>query len=80
MSSFSSLILLILPPPFCHVGGGLSISLMFSKNELFVSFDSLYSLCDFNLIDLGPDLYYFSPSVGLGLGLFLFFQEVKVHH
>jgi hypothetical protein len=50
---------------------GLLILLIFSKNQLFVSL-ILCIVFGLNLIDLGPDLYYFSPSAGFGFGLLLF--------
>jgi hypothetical protein len=54
---------------------GLSILLMFLKNEIFISliFNSFLNL---NLIDLGPDLYYFSPSASVRI-FFLIFLEAQ---
>jgi hypothetical protein len=42
------------------------------KEPTFCFIVSLYSLFGFDLIDLGPDLYYFSLSAVLEFGLFLF--------
>jgi hypothetical protein len=42
------------------------------KKPTFCFIDPLYSLFDFDLIDPGPDLYYFSPSAALGFGLVFF--------
>jgi hypothetical protein len=43
------------------------------KEPTFCFIDSLNSLFGFDLIDLIPDLYYFSLSAGFGFGLSLFF-------
>jgi hypothetical protein len=51
----------------------LLILLIFLKNQIFCFIDSLYSFFGLHFIDLDPDLYYFSPSAGLEVGLFLFF-------
>jgi hypothetical protein len=51
---------------------GLSILLIFLKNQLFILL-ILYIFFGLDLIDLGPDHYYFSPSAGFGCGLFLIF-------
>jgi hypothetical protein len=42
------------------------------KESTFCFIDSLHSLFGFDLIDLGPDLYYLSPSACFGFGLLLF--------
>jgi hypothetical protein len=42
------------------------------KEPTFSFIDSFYSLFGFNPIYLGPDLYYFSLSAGLGFGLLFF--------
>jgi hypothetical protein len=44
----------------------------FFKEPTLCFIDSSYSLFGFDLIDLGPHLHYFSPSAGVGFGLFLF--------
>jgi hypothetical protein len=44
---------------FVMLTKGLLIFSIFSKNRLFVSLCSLFG---FDLLDLSPDLYYFSPS------------------
>jgi hypothetical protein len=63
----------LLPPPFCHVGKEFVDLVNIFKEPTFCFIDSLYSLFGFLLIDLGLDLYYFSPSADLGFYLFLFY-------
>jgi hypothetical protein len=61
------------PLPFCQVGSGFINLVNLFKEATFCFIDSLHSLFGFDFINLGPDLYYFSPSSGFGFDLFLFF-------
>jgi hypothetical protein len=73
------IILCLLLPLFCHVGQGFVNLVNLFKDPTFCLIDFLYSFFGFDLIDLRPNLYYFSLSAGLGLGLLFFFQKLKVH-
>jgi hypothetical protein len=48
---------------------GLSISLIFSKNQLFVSLIFLYGFFGFDFINLSPDLYWISKCRRMKLDL-----------
>jgi hypothetical protein len=70
MSPFSFLILLICILSLCplvSLAKGLSILLIFSKNQLLVLliFFFLYSSFSFFLVDLNPEFDYFLPSIPL---------------
>jgi hypothetical protein len=56
----------------CWLKGFVDLVNLF-KEPTFCLIDSFYHLFGFDLTDLGPDLYYFSPSAGFGFALFLFF-------
>ena len=69
MSSFSILILLsriLSLCPLVSLAKGLSILLIFSKNQLLVLVDSLYSCFYFHLVDFSPNFDYFLMSTPLG--------------
>jgi hypothetical protein len=61
--------------PFVMLALGLMILLIFSKNYFLFHFFEQF-LC-FDLIDLGPDFYYFFPSAVLGLVYFCFPRSLR---
>ena len=69
MSLFSVLILLIRMLSLCPIvslAKGLSILLIFSKNQIFLLVDSLNSSSCFHLVDFAPDFDYFLSSTPHG--------------
>jgi hypothetical protein len=49
------------------------VNIFKESNQIFVSLILCLVFFGLDLIDLSPDIYDFSPSAGLGFGLFLFF-------